>query len=69
MGTYAMFAPIEHLSYSMSIQMVVSICRLFLSTLILSTYVLCDSFNTPLCLGQRISMHRHQEALRWILTC
>ena len=48
MGAYAMFAPIEHLSYSTSIQMVVSTCSLFLSTLILSMYVLCDSFNTEI---------------------
>ena len=48
MSTYAMFAPIEHLSYSMSIQTVVFTCSLFSSTLILSTYVLCDSFNKDL---------------------
>ena len=41
MGSYAMYAPIEHLSYSTSIQTVVTTC----STLVLSTYILCDSFN------------------------
>ena len=45
MGTYAMFAPIECLSYSTSIQTAVSTCSLFSSTLILSMYILCDSFN------------------------
>ena len=56
MGAYAMFTPIEHLSYSTSIQMVVSTCRLFLSTLILSTYILCESFNISI-LHQCIRRH------------